>query len=54
MGDGSQVRLAPRLAESVVAFDCRVKKGVSSQRVGTHHIFVGAVGAVRVGSGGAT
>jgi len=39
---------APRLAESVVAFDCRV---ISSQRVGTHHIFVGAVGAVTVGSG---
>jgi flavin reductase len=39
---------APRLAESVVAFDCRV---VSSERVGTHHIFVGAVGAVMVGSG---
>jgi flavin reductase (DIM6/NTAB) family NADH-FMN oxidoreductase RutF len=39
---------APRLAESVVAFDCRV---VSSERVGTHHIFVGAVGAVTVGSG---
>jgi flavin reductase len=24
---------------------------ISSQRVGTHHIFVGAVGAVTVGSG---
>jgi flavin reductase len=39
---------APRLADSVVAFDCRV---IASERVGTHHIFIGAVGAVTVGSG---
>jgi flavin reductase len=39
---------APRLTEVVVAFDCRV---LSSERVGTHHIFIGEVGAVTVGSG---
>jgi flavin reductase len=39
---------APRLADSVVAFDCRV---VASQRVGTHHVFIGSVGSVTVGTG---
>jgi flavin reductase len=39
---------APRLADSVVAFDCRV---VSAERVGTHHIFIGAVESVATGSG---
>lgn len=39
---------SPRLADSVVAFDCRV---IATERVGTHHIFIGAVGAVMVGSG---
>jgi flavin reductase len=39
---------APRLADSVVAFDCRV---LSAERVGTHHIFVGAVCSVTTGSG---
>jgi flavin reductase len=39
---------APRLADAVVAFDCRV---VSAERVGTHHIFIGAVTSVAVGSG---
>ena len=39
---------APRLADSVVAFDCRV---LSSDRVGTHHIFIGAVESVTMGSG---
>ena len=39
---------APRLADSVVAFDCRV---IATERVGTHHVFIGAVGSVTVGSG---
>jgi flavin reductase len=41
---------APRLADSVVAFDCRV---IATERVGTHHVFIGAVGAVTVGNGAA-
>jgi flavin reductase len=40
--------LAPRLADSVAAFDCRV---LSAERVGTHHIFIGAVESVTTGSG---
>ena len=39
---------APRLADSVVAFDCRV---LSAERVDTHHIFIGAVESVTTGSG---
>jgi flavin reductase len=39
---------APRLADAVVAFDCRV---LSAERVGTHHIFIGAVGSVTMGMG---
>ena len=39
---------APRLRETVVAFDCRV---LSCERVGTHHIFIGAVVSVAVGTG---
>jgi flavin reductase len=39
---------APRLTEAVVAFDCRV---LSAERVGTHHIFIGAVEHVTAGSG---
>jgi flavin reductase len=39
---------APRLADAVVAFDCRV---LSAERVGTHHIFIGAVASVTMGSG---
>jgi flavin reductase len=39
---------APRLADSVAAFDCRV---LSAERVGTHHIFIGAVESVTTGSG---
>jgi flavin reductase (DIM6/NTAB) family NADH-FMN oxidoreductase RutF len=31
---------APRMAEALVAFDCRLQ---SSQQVGTHHIFIGEV-----------
>lgn len=31
---------APRLAHPLVAFDCRL---ISGERVGTHHIFIGAV-----------
>jgi flavin reductase len=39
---------APRLADAVAAFDCRV---LSSERVGTHHVFIGAVTSVIVGPG---
>jgi flavin reductase len=39
---------APRLADAVVAFDCRV---LSAERVGTHHIFIGAVSSVTMGGG---
>jgi flavin reductase len=39
---------APRLADAVVAFDCRV---LSAERVGTHHIFIGAVNSVTMGFG---
>ena len=39
---------APRLADAVVAFDCRV---LSAERVGTHHIFIGAVASVTMGFG---
>jgi flavin reductase len=39
---------APRLAGAVAAFDCRV---LSSERVGTHHVFIGAVTSVTVGPG---
>jgi flavin reductase len=39
---------APRLAEALVAFDCRV---VSAERVGTHHVFIGEVMSVTEGSG---
>ena len=31
---------APRLADALVAFDCRV---LSEQRIGTHHLFIAAV-----------
>lgn len=41
---------APRLANAVAAFDCRV---LSAERVGTHHIFIGAVESVAPGSGAA-
>jgi flavin reductase len=41
---------APRLADAVAAFDCRV---ASAERVGTHHIFIGAVESVATGSGAA-
>jgi flavin reductase len=39
---------APRLANAVAAFDCRL---LSSELVGTHHVFIGAVGSVTTGSG---
>ncbi len=39
---------APRVREVRAAFDCRL---VSSNRVGTHHVFVGAVESVHVGGG---
>jgi flavin reductase (DIM6/NTAB) family NADH-FMN oxidoreductase RutF len=34
---------SPRVEQALAAFDCRV---VSSERVGTHYVFIGAVGAV--------
>jgi flavin reductase (DIM6/NTAB) family NADH-FMN oxidoreductase RutF len=40
---------APRLADPLVAFDCRL---VSSQRVGTHHVLFGAVADVYIGPSG--
>ena len=36
----SEATGAPRIVDPLVAFDCRL---VSSQRVGTHHVFIGAV-----------
>jgi flavin reductase (DIM6/NTAB) family NADH-FMN oxidoreductase RutF len=41
---------APRLADPLAAFDCRV---LSAQRVGTHHIIIGAVEAVFISDSGA-
>lgn len=41
---------APRLADGLVAFDCRL---LSAERVGTHHVFIGAVEAVTSGASGA-
>ncbi|PWE34430.1 flavin reductase [Maritimibacter sp. 55A14] len=39
---------APRLDDPLVAFDCRL---VSGERVGTHHLFIGAVADVHIGEG---
>ena len=39
---------APRLANPVVAFDCRL---LSAEQIGTHHVFIGAVESVTKGSG---
>ncbi|MGG7645859.1 flavin reductase family protein [Rhodovulum sp. YNF3179] len=39
---------APRLADPLVAFDCRL---VSGERVGTHHLFIGEVAGVHIGEG---
>jgi flavin reductase len=39
---------APRLANPVVAFDCRL---LSAERIGTHFVFIGAVESVTKGSG---
>lgn len=36
---------APHLTEALVAFDCRL---ISAEKIGTHHICIGAVAAVRV------
>src|SRR5216683_8208555 len=41
---------APRLADPLAAFDCRV---LSTERVGTHHIFIGAVETVVTAGPGA-
>ena len=40
---------APRVVDPLVAFDCRV---ISSERVGTHHVFLGEVQAAFVGPTG--
>ncbi|MFC2970345.1 flavin reductase [Acidimangrovimonas pyrenivorans] len=40
---------APRLEGALVAFDCRVK---SSDRVGTHHIFIGEVADIHLAESG--
>jgi len=40
---------APRLADPLAAFDCAV---MLNQRIGTHHIFFGAVGAIHFGAEG--
>jgi flavin reductase len=37
---------SPRLSAARVSFDCRV---ASESRVGTHHLFIGAVDAVHIG-----
>jgi flavin reductase (DIM6/NTAB) family NADH-FMN oxidoreductase RutF len=34
---------APRLADPLVAFDCRL---ISGERIGTHHVFLGAVESI--------
>lgn len=39
---------APRLPDPLVAYDCAL---VSSQRVGTHHIFICAVTDIHLGAG---
>lgn len=36
---------APHLTDAMVAFDCRL---ISAEKIGTHHICIGAVEAVRV------
>ena len=40
---------APRVVDPLVAFDCRL---LSGERVGTHHVFVGAVEEIFVAHGG--
>jgi flavin reductase len=40
---------APRVVDPLVAFDCRL---TSSQQVGTHHVFIGAVEEVFVAEAG--
>lgn len=40
---------APWLTDALVAFDCRL---VSAEKIGTHHICIGAVKAVRVAETG--
>jgi flavin reductase len=39
---------APRLSEAVATFDCRL---LSAERIGTHHVYIGAVEQVTTGSG---
>ncbi len=41
---------APRVVDPLVAFDCRL---LSGERVGTHHVFIGAVEDVFIAPGGA-
>ncbi len=40
---------APRLSDALVSFDCRL---ISADRIGTHHICIGAVEAVAVAPAG--
>ncbi|MER2507278.1 MAG: LysR substrate-binding domain-containing protein [Amaricoccus sp.] len=40
---------APRVRDPLAAFDCRVR---SAERIGTHHVFIGEVGAVFVAGAG--
>lgn len=40
---------APRVRDPLAAFDCRVH---SAERIGTHHVFIGAVGEVFVAEAG--
>ena len=40
---------APVLLDALVRFDCRL---VSGERVGTHHVFIGAVAAVESADAG--
>ncbi len=40
---------APRVRDPLAAFDCRLR---SAERIGTHHVFIGEVGAVFVADAG--
>lgn len=46
---GKLVTGAPDLTEALVRFDCRL---ISAEKLGTHHICIGAVEAVRVADAG--
>lgn len=46
---GTLVTGAPELTEALVRFDCRL---ISAEKLGTHHICIGAVEAVRIAAEG--